>query len=144
MQLEDLIAERAIYRQLVRFSRAMDARDWDGLAALALPELFADFGVGPLEGRDAVIANIRSYLDHCGVTQHLLGNVLIEVNGDVATSQAYVADMHLDGDNDPQRYFRTLGNYSDTWRRVDDEWLLERRVKDNKALLGTMDVFGSS
>jgi hypothetical protein len=38
---------------------------------------------------------LRSYLDKCGHTQHLIGNVLIEIGGDTATSRAYVADTHL-------------------------------------------------
>ena len=29
MELETLLAERAIYRQLVRFAQAMDERDWE-------------------------------------------------------------------------------------------------------------------
>ena len=141
MDLEQLIAERAIYRQLVRFARAMDARDWDAIAAVTLPEATADFGTGEIVGSDAIIKLMRSYLDHCGPTQHLLGNVLINVEGDRASSEAYVADLHLGKGEDEQLQFRTLGNYSDSWVQRDGTWYLLRRRKDNRATLGSFKVF---
>ena len=86
MDLQTLLDERNIYRQLVRFARAMDERDWESLGQIAAEDIRAELGTGPLAGRDAMIALIRRYLDNCGTTQHLLGNVLIEVSGDEATS----------------------------------------------------------
>src|SRR5512139_463195 len=94
MTLETLLAEREIYRALVRFARAMDQRDWGALDALVYPDATADLGVGPVQGRDALVGVMRSFLDDCGPTQHLLGNVLIEIDGDTAASSCYVSDMH--------------------------------------------------
>ena len=81
-----------------------------------------------------MIATIRRYLDGCGVTQHLLGNVLIDVDGDKATSHAYVCDMHLGKGANEQLTFHTLGLYT-------DQWLMIQRIKDNRATVGSMDVF---
>lgn len=141
MDIQTLLAEREIYRQLVRFARGMDERDWDVLAAISTGDICAEFGTGEVVGSDAVVSVIRSYLDNCGTTQHLLGNVLIDVEGDTATSESYVSDMHLAKDEQRDIQFRTLGNYSDSWVRRDGQWLLSKRVKNNRALLGTMDVF---
>ena len=143
MDIETLIAEREIYRQLVRFARAMDERNWDALAVIATDDIRAEFGTGELIGAEAVVGLIRSYLDNCGPTQHLLGNVLIEVDGDTACSESYVSDMHLARDQRRDIQFRTLGNYSDTWVKRDGRWLLSRRVKDNRTIVGTMDVFSN-
>jgi SnoaL-like protein len=143
MEIEVLLAEREIYRQLVRFARAMDERDWDVLAAICTDDISAEFGTGEVLGPDAVIGLIRSYLENCGTTQHLLGNVLIDVAGKSATSESYVADLHLARDENRDIQFRTLGNYSDTWVRRGGDWLLSKRVKNNRAIVGTMDVFGN-
>jgi len=95
MTLDDLIAERAIQRQLVRFARAMDERDWGAFDALTTDDVRADFGLGEVVGRAAVVGAMRAFLDGCGPTQHLLGNVLVEVDGETARSRAYVSDMHV-------------------------------------------------
>ena len=47
MNLDTLLAERAIYRALVMFARAMDARDWSGLDLLTTEDMTADLGTGP-------------------------------------------------------------------------------------------------
>lgn len=141
MSLEQLIAERDIYRQLVKFSRAMDDRDWETMQSLTVADFRADLGMGEIQGRAAVIEFIRSFLDNCGTTQHILGNIIIDVVGDAATSQSYVSDMHLGKNPHNELHFRTLGNYSDNWIKVGDTWLMSERVKHNRATLGSMDVF---
>ena len=121
----------------------MDRRDWAAIRAIAADDILAELGTGELRGRDALIALLRSYLDRCGTTQHLLGNVVIEVSGDTARSRAYVCDMHLNADDAPQQSFRTLGEYSDQWRKIGGRWRLCHRVKDNRASVGSMQVFGN-
>jgi SnoaL-like domain len=132
--------ERDIERALVRFARAMDDRDWKGLSQILAEDAVGDFGTGRLEGSAAIIELIRGFLDNCGVTQHLLGNVLVEVNGDHATSSAYVRDLHLSRSN-PELTFHTLGDYHDRWERRDGRWWLVERVKDNRGTVGSLDVF---
>jgi hypothetical protein len=141
VSLEILLAERDITQQLTKFARAMDARDWESIANITAEDIRADFGLGEIRGRTALIQHIRSFLDTCGTTQHLLGNIIIQVNGTQATSESYVSDMHLCQDPDKNLYFRTLGNYSDAWTCINGVWLLNQRVKDNRALMGSMDVF---
>lgn len=138
---DELIAQKQIETQLVRFARAMDSRDWPVLESILDPAATAEFGTGEVQGAAAIIELIRSYLDVCGPTQHLLGNILITVNGDEARSEAYVSDMHLSRDPHSDLTFRSLGNYSDTWRLRDGSWRLTSRIKDNRALVGSMDVF---
>ena len=142
MTLDDLLAERAITRALVKFARAMDERDWAALDALTTEDMTADVGTGPLEGRAALVENMRAFLDDCGPTQHLLGNVLIEVDGDDATSRAYVADLHLGQGELRNETFRTLGDYHDRWRRIDGQWRIVHRTKLNRGVLGSFEVLG--
>ena len=143
MSLEELVAEREIYRQLIKFARAMDNRDWKAISAIMADSIKADFGTGEVQGSAAVIDFIRSFLDGCGTTQHLLGNIIIEVAGDSATSRSYVSDMHLGKDTKSDISFRTLGDYCDEWKKTDGAWLMIKRVKDNRASLGSLDVFKS-
>lgn len=143
MNLETLIAEREIYTQLIKFAYAMDSRDWQAIEALTTPNLLADLGTGEIAGQANIIKFIRSFLDNCGVTQHLLGNVLISVTGDTATSQSYVSDMHLYKNPLNDGHFRTLGQYTDQWQKQGDSWLMTHRIKDNRATMGSFAVFDS-
>lgn len=141
MTLNDLLAERQIYRNLVNLAQAMDNRDWPAFDKLTIDNIDADLGLGLETGRDKMVDTIRRYLDGCGVTQHLLGNVLIDVDGEKATSQAYVCDMHLGKGDNQQMTFHTLGLYTDQWQKFDDQWVMTQRIKDNRATVGSMDVF---
>ncbi|HUD94927.1 nuclear transport factor 2 family protein [Sphingobium sp.] len=141
MNMAIMLAHYEIGRELTRFARAMDDRDWATLKGILTDDATADLGTGMLAGSDAIIALIRQYLDVCGTSQHLLGNLIVEVDGDSATSRAYVSDMHLGPGDAPEPNFRTLGDYHDRWLRIDGCWRLAERRKLNRALIGSMDVF---
>jgi len=143
MNLEELLAEREIYRALVGVARAMDRRDWAELDALTSEDIATDVGVGQQSSRADFVATMRSFLDDCGPTQHLLGNVLIEISGDTAKSQAYVSDMHVGAGNKAHLSFRTLGDYHDEWQNIEGTWRMTRRTKHNHAHLGSFEVLGS-
>jgi hypothetical protein len=141
-ELKMLLAERDIARQLAGFARAMDARDWTALDGIIAEQACADFGTGEVAGRAAVIHLMRSFLDNCGPTQHLLGNLTIEVDGEQAHSRCYVSDLHLGTHENSQLSFQTLGEYQDSWERRAGRWWLVRRVKLNRAHLGSFAVLG--
>lgn len=141
MNLEILLSEREIYRNIMAIARAMDNRDWDALSELFAPDIKVDLGRGNIEGASEVVSFIRSFLERCSTTQHLIGNVVVDVHNDTATSKCYVSDMHLGKTEDPEVTFRTMGEYNDTWQRINERWVLIRRIKDNRAIIGSMDVF---
>jgi len=142
--LQRLCDERDIQRALTLFARAMDDRDWTAMAEILADDAEGDFGTGRLRGSAAIIELIRGYLDNCGPTQHLLGNVVIDVDGNTAVSRAYIRDVHLRSDADPSARFYTLGDYKDTWqRRADGTWCLTERIKANRAHVGSLDIFNS-
>jgi len=145
MSIEVLLAEREIQRALVRFARAMDERDWSALDALVLEDATADLGTGPLRGRAAIVSQMRSFLDDCGPTQHLLGNLLVDVDPgtDTAQSRVYVSDVHLGRGDKAHLTFSTLGDYHDRWRRQRGVWRIAHRTKLNRALLGDIGVLGA-
>lgn len=139
--IDVIFAERSIYRNLVAFARAMDERDWPAFTEFTTEDMTAELGAGELEGRDVIVAFMRSFLDNCGPTQHLLGNVIIDVDGDSASSSAYVSDMHLGNEDKADMTFFTLGRYYDEWRKVGDCWRMVRRVKKNQSYVGSLEIF---
>lgn len=142
MDLETLIAERDIARAIHRFARAMDERDWVALDGVLQQDASADLGMGVVHGRAAIVSFIRSFLDDCGPTQHLIGNLEVEVDGDRATSRCYVSDMHKGAGAKAHLTFSTLGEYHDSWMRRDSKWWMVHRRKLNRAQLGAIEVLG--
>jgi SnoaL-like domain len=138
--LRSIAEERAIERALVLLARATDDRDWATLEGIIADDAVGDFGTGRVVGGAAIIDLIRGYLACCGPTQHLLGNVLVDVAGEAAVSVAYVHDLHL-STREPQATFHTLGDYHDRWERRNGEWRLVERIKHNRATVGSLDVF---
>ncbi|MGD9598261.1 MAG: nuclear transport factor 2 family protein [Steroidobacteraceae bacterium] len=142
MDLETLVAEREIARAIHAFARAMDARDWGALDAVLVADATADLGMGPVKGRAAIVAFMRTFLDDCGPTQHLIGNLDVDVDGDRATSRCYVSDTHQGAGAKAHLTFSTLGEYHDDWARLDGRWWLVHRRKLNRAHIGSIEVLG--
>ncbi|RAV07596.1 nuclear transport factor 2 family protein [Mycolicibacterium sp. GF69] len=139
--LQRLLDERDIARALYLAARAMDDHDWTGVAEVFADDATGDLGTGPLVGSAAIVTLIRSYLDACGPTQHLLGNVIVDVAGDTAVSRAYVHDLHLSADS-AERFY-TMGDYHDRWERRSGQWRIVERIKVNRAHVGPLErVFG--
>ncbi len=58
---------------------------------------------------------MRSFLDHCGPTQHLIGNVVVDHTPTTATSTCYVQDLHVGRGELADQTFSARGEYRDKW-----------------------------
>ena len=75
----------------IRYAQAVDERDWELLAGVFTRDVEVSYSSGNhVEGRDAVVAQVRAALEGCGPTQHLIGNHVVELDGDRARSSCYV------------------------------------------------------
>lgn len=140
-----LLDEREIHRTLCHLARAMDERDWTSLDAVFCEDATGDFGPDyQLRSRSAIVAMFRTFLGSCGPTQHLLGNLTVEVNGDAAKSRSYIQDIHQGQSPKAHLYFSTNGEYQDDWRRTVDGWRISHRKKVMFLTRGSLDVFQGS
>jgi ketosteroid isomerase-like protein len=118
----------ALSNQLGRFARILDTRDWAKVG-----EVFADavtFNYGDDReqfGIAAMRAQFSQFLDVCGPSQHLIGSVIIELDGDTATTRAYVQARHQGGGVKADRFLDTNGEYVDRWVREPRGWRIVRR-----------------
>jgi 3-phenylpropionate/cinnamic acid dioxygenase small subunit len=126
--MQTLLDEREITRGLSRFARILDNKKWDELSDVFAEALSFDYGAGgEQQGIAALRANMTKFLDICGATQHLIGSILVDVNGDEALSRAYVQARHqaLGASGGP--VFDTNGEYIDRWERRPEGWRIIRR-----------------
>jgi 3-phenylpropionate/cinnamic acid dioxygenase small subunit len=122
-----LLDEREIQRKLGRFARVLDNKEWAGLPDVFARDLRFEYGQGEREGIAALEDQMRRYLDVCGPTQHLLGSIIVDVDGDAAVSRAYVQARHQRRDDPVGGIFDSTGEYVDRWQRLAEGWRIVRR-----------------
>ena len=124
------------------YAEALDRRNWQLLDEVFVPELEFDFGEWAARSREEAVASIRSYLDGCGPTQHLLGNYRIEVEGETAHSRVYVRAFHLGVGDAEGKTYEMGGEYRDELRCTEAGWRSFRREGEVFWELGSRDVLG--
>jgi SnoaL-like domain len=83
---------------------------------------------GTYHGRDAVSRFIQAALSQCGSTQHLVGSIDIQVDGDRATASSYLRAIHLGKKQGYEgRVWTFWGEYLDELKRTPAGWRISRR-----------------
>ena len=124
-----LLDERDITSVLHRYAAALDQKDWALFSTCFVENATAHYEtIGTLEGYAAIESLCRSALMNMSVTQHLIGNVDITVEGDTARSSCYLHGQHVrpktpGGDNNI-----IAGQYQDELVRTTQGWRIRRRT----------------
>lgn len=128
-QLREIADRAAIVDLTHRYATALDTRDWKLLESVFLPDAIADYGVSgrPSEGLAAITGFCRAMLEPLDASQHLLGNHVVEIEGDVARCHCYLMAQHTrrgceGGDN-----FMVGGSYRDELVRGSEGWRIRKR-----------------
>lgn len=123
VSVDVLLDERHIHRALSRFARLADTKDFDSLTEVFADDIEFDYGAGHLEqGIAALRTLLTRHLDKCGPTQHLIGSIIVDVDGNRADSKAYVQARHQRQHAVAGPVFDTCGEYLDTWERRPHGW----------------------
>lgn len=137
------VDREAIANQLGRFARILDSRAWDAVGEVFAKDVAFNYGDGREQtGIEAMSLNFRRHLDGCGPSQHLIGSIMIEVDGNSATSHAYVQARHRGLGDKADRIFDTHGDYVDRWVRGDHGWRIVRRDAYWSMHIGDPSVLG--
>ena len=127
----------------IRYATACDRRDWALFDDIFLPDVVADYGVGfRFEGRDAVVASIRSMLGGCGPSLHLLGNHRVEEDAGVVRAACSIRAFHRGLGEHAETTYEALGEYHDIVVRTPSGWRIAERRMDVAAELGSRVVLG--
>src|ERR1700761_1536507 len=126
MNMQEVTDREAIKEQLYRYCRSVDRLDVALGHGVFHPDSHADFGLynGPGRGWiDFICEEHRKFLHH----SHQVTNIVIDLDGDRAGSEAYVtATLRArEGRRLMQRQF--WARYVDAWSRRDGHWAIDRR-----------------
>jgi ketosteroid isomerase-like protein len=142
--LQRLVDERDIAVLLATLARILDSREWARVSEVVAADVsfdYTDSGTD-VHGREALLANFRQFLDVCGPSQHLLGSIIVEVNGDSALSRSYVQARHRSKDPADPRLFDSNGEYIDRWERGAEGWRMVHRRAIWASMSGDPSVIG--
>jgi ketosteroid isomerase-like protein len=128
LTIQMLLDERDIHRALASFARIADTKSFDALADVFTEDVRFDYGTGKVEsGLGALRALLAGHLGRCGGTQHLIGSIVVDVDGDSAVSRAYVKARHQRARDALGPVFDSNGEYTDTWHRRPEGWRIVQR-----------------
>ena len=130
MTRDELADRAAIGDVLDDYASAVDGRDWDLLRTLFTPGAVLDYTAagGPRGPRDEVLAWISASLPAVTLSQHLLTNRRIRMDGDTATVRTELLNPLLFAGEDGAQMLLLGGRYDDRLQRTADGWKLAERV----------------
>jgi hypothetical protein len=124
----------AIYNLQVRYAVALDHRDWELLRTVFTPDCEVQYSGAPLlEGFEAVWPFCQRALARYRQTQHLLGDHVIDIDGDRATGSCYLQAIHVDAPEHGTQVYTFYGRYTDEYVRSADGWRIAKRRLENWA-----------
>lgn len=123
------VDRQAITDLIYRYCRSVDRLDIELGHSIWHEDGIADYGTAVYQGPgrgviDYICAMHRRTLDH----SHQVTNILIELDGDRAGSEAYVTAVLRFISGDRLRQITVWGRYIDSWSRRDGRWGLDKRV----------------
>jgi hypothetical protein len=128
--VETLLQRNAISDLLDSYAEAVDGRDWASLRELFTADALLDYtsSGGPRGPREEVLAWVEQTLPTVRLTQHLITNKRITIDGYRATARSQMLNpLLLDGGEGPQLILLG-GHYDDRLQRSPDGWRIAQRV----------------
>jgi len=127
-ELERLLLERELHLVLGRYARLCDERDWDAIGEVFSEDASANYGGWSLPDRAAILAMLRNALGGCGPTQHLLGDLVVELEGESVSSRIAVRAAHRGAGALKEETYECMGHYRDQWTRTSGGWRIAHRA----------------
>lgn len=126
-ELKNLLNRDKIRECIVRLARGEDRRDGDQIKTCYWPDSVTDYGV--FKGDFAAYyAWVIPGSPAIPVTQHVLGQSLIELSGDSASAETHVVSYHRVDFGTEHRDTCIGGRYLDRFEKRNGEWRIAERT----------------
>ena len=140
-ELQELVDRRAIDDVLLRYSTALDTRQWDLLDQVFTTDAQIDYATsGGIKGNRADLK--RWFREEAFIPftswQHHLTNMAVELDGDTAHGETYYTFWGINKEGPPTLAF---GRYIDRFEKRDGRWAIAHRVCVNE-VVGNFSLTG--
>ncbi|MGY1809518.1 nuclear transport factor 2 family protein [Blastococcus sp. SYSU D00669] len=139
--LQQLLDRTEIAELLARYSTALDERRWELLGEVFTPDASCDYGsLGSPDGLAEITALVRGTIGDLDATQHLVGNVVVAVDGDEATADCYLISQHVRRGTPGGEHYMLGGRYADRLVRTPAGWRIAHRTLHRMWTSGNREV----
>ena len=132
MTLQQISDRIEIDDLLTRYAAALDAKDWDLWASCFTPDACIDYSAAG--GAKGALPEVRQWLAEVmagfPMTQHLVTNRVVHVDGDTATCRSALFNPMGLPDGDSLMVFFDGGYYRDKLVRTVDGWRIAERIEE--------------
>lgn len=131
LTLQEISDRLEITDVLVRYSHAVDSRQWHLLGDIFTADAVVDYTAmgGPRGGLDEITEFLSATMPQFPAFQHLIANSSIVIDGATATARTMCHNpMVLPGGEDRVLFCGLW--YLDELRRIDGTWRISRRVEE--------------
>jgi len=125
--VRELADRAAIQDVLLRYARGVDRRDLDLVAACFTADASYEGALARGTIADA-LDTLRNRMARYDSTMHFIGNQLVEITGDTASSETYAVAYHRLTEAGIAKLFTVGVRYVDELVRCGDCWRIRRRV----------------
>jgi hypothetical protein len=124
--LDEIISKQTIHDLITLYSRTVDRCDVETLKSLFWPDGICQYGprMNAWEWAELTVANLKTK----NRTQHFIGNILVDVDGDSARAESYCRAYLEYETPDGTREMMIGGRYIDRWERRDGAWKIAYRL----------------
>ncbi|MBY8858217.1 nuclear transport factor 2 family protein [Nocardia sp. CA2R105] len=133
LSLQEISDRLEIQDLMVRYSHAVDTRQWDLLDEVFTPDAHIDYSAMGGSTGDLVATKefLATMLPNFLAFQHLISNSSISVDGDTATGRTLCHNPMLVADAQGKQSLMLCGLwYLDTFVRIDGQWRIQRREEE--------------
>ena len=124
--IQRLLDERDLRALSATYMRGLDRQDRDLVRSVFADDATTHYGSfrgGPDEMATMAMTALSAYR----ATQHLLGQINLAIDGDVATGEVYFQAFHQHATEGFDRFI--CGRYVDRYARTDGTWLMTHRTE---------------
>jgi len=125
--IRHLLDRAAIQEVLLRYARGVDRGDLELVASCFTPDASYEGALASGTIADA-LDRLRDAMARYDGTMHFVGNQLIEIDGDTASSETYAVAYHRLTESGEVKLFTVGVRYLDELTRAGDEWRIRARV----------------
>lgn len=127
---------------LTRYCTTIDSKKFDDLDSVFTPNAFIDYtSAGGVKGELPEVKKwLSEVLDMFPMTQHVVANFVIKVEGDGATSRCIFYNpmgLPLPEGQEGLQVFFFGGYYNDTLIRTNEGWSISQRIEESTWNYGT-------
>src|SRR5262249_37357561 len=125
--LRELLDKQEIHERLMRYFRGADRCDAELVQAAFHDDAVATYGARTFRGSEIGVRIVEAVRSRHIATLHTAANELVELDGDVAHSETYAVNYHLEPP-DGRRVLQRGVRYVDRFERRHGAWRIANRV----------------